>query len=336
MINNISSFGKFLDQPLLIAKLNKSMPKILFSLGGLYLAKNSYDLFKGAKKSNQDEKNNLKKDFFKKSIVLISAISSALLAPKIASKLTKRLPLEALEKIKEKNEKLISDFLNSSSLDLKNVEILKKAKTNVLSLSEVKYLFSSLKTAKGKEFLKKLIPDPENIKAKDIFQEIGYLSIYGAVPVIGGILGGVGVDVYNKENLKEKVPDKINEGLYQYLANIFMCNIGAGYALGILEKLNITSKTARALGMTSGIILTGVLGGSKIANFITKNFVGPLINPKIKKEDIKERKPELLDLGLHTDDIATVSLLSGLKWIEPSLPMLYTISGYRAGMGYRN
>ena len=75
---------------------------------------------------------------------------------------------------------------------------------------------------------------------------------------------------------------------------------------------------------------------TKIANFITKNFVGPLINPKIKKEDIKERKPELLDLGLHTDDIATVSLLSGLKWIEPSLPLLYSISGYRAGIGYRN
>ena len=44
----------------------------------------------------------------------------------------------------------------------------------------------------------------------------------------------------------------------------------------------------------------------------------------------------MLDLGLHTDDIATVSLLSGLKWIEPSLPVLYAISGYRAGIGYRN
>jgi hypothetical protein len=55
------------------------------------------------------------------------------------------------------------------------------------------------------------------------------------------------------------------------------------------------------------------------------------------KQDKKEtRTPELLDLTLHTDDIATVSLLSGLKWIEPSLPLLYSISGYRAGIGYRN
>jgi hypothetical protein len=29
-------------------------------------------------------------------------------------------------------------------------------------------------------------------------------------------------------------------------------------------------------------------------------------------------------------------LLSGLKWIEPALPLMYTLSGYRAGIGYRN
>ena len=54
------------------------------------------------------------------------------------------------------------------------------------------------------------------------------------------------------------------------------------------------------------------------------------------KKSEKERTPEILDIGLHTDDIATVSLLSGLKWIEPALPIMYTLSGYRAGIGYRN
>ena len=55
-----------------------------------------------------------------------------------------------------------------------------------------------------------------------------------------------------------------------------------------------------------------------------------------KKECKKDRTPEALDIGLHVDDISTVSLLSGLKWIEPALPVMYTISGYRAGIGYRN
>ena len=43
-----------------------------------------------------------------------------------------------------------------------------------------------------------------------------------------------------------------------------------------------------------------------------------------------------MDVCLHTDDIATVSMLSGLKWIEPMLPVLYSVSGYKAGTGYRN
>ena len=112
-----------------------------------------------------------------------------------------------------------------------------------------------------------------------------------------------------------------------------MCNIGAGAALGILEKMNIKSKAARCIGMIAGIITTGVIGGSAIANFIGNKIVNPII---LKREEIEKRTPEILDLTLHTDDIATVSLLSGLKWIEPALPILYSISGYRAGIGYRN
>ena len=85
--------------------------------------------------------------------------------------------------------------------------------------------------------------------------------------------------------------------------------------------------------MTAGIIATGVLGGSKIANKISEKIVNPLLSPNKK---LKERKPEALDMCLHMDDIATVSLLSGLKWIEPTLPILYSISGYKAAIGYRH
>ena len=209
-----------------------------------------------------------------------------------------------------------------------------KAKEEVLSLREIKELSTSLnKTEQGTKLFNSLIPDPENISANDIFSEIGYLSIYGAIPVAGGILGGISADILTKDDYKKTIPDKINEGIYQYLANIFMCNIGAGVALGLLEKAGITSKSARAIGMTTGIVLTGILGGSKIANFISNKVINPIINPN---KEIKERKPELLDAGLHVDDIATVSLLSGLKWIEPMLPGLYSISGYKAGVGYRN
>ena len=215
--------------------------------------------------------------------------------------------------------------------------------------------------------MEKLIPSPQNIGAKDIFSEIGYLSVYGAVPVIGGIIGGTVSDkITDKNHWKENFPNKIKEGSYQYLANIFMCNVRAGIALILLEKAGITSKRARAIVMTTGIIATGIIGGSKIANLIGKHVIDPICKKSQKKKSIeeqvyqdildidflsnkkntfmhnnyknteKERTPEVLDIGLHTDDIATVSLLSGLKWIEPALPVLYTVSGYRAGIGYRN
>ena len=64
------------------------------------------------------------------------------------------------------------------------------------------------------------------------------------------------------------------------------------------------------------------------------------MSPSPKEKNSKnlygERKPEALDIGLHTDDIATVAVMSGLKWIEPALPIMYAISGFRAGIGYRN
>ncbi|MBQ4645768.1 MAG: hypothetical protein IJB79_00305 [Candidatus Gastranaerophilales bacterium] len=326
-MNNLKVLGKFLDQPILISKLDKAMPAIMTIGAGAILTSNAIDTFK-----KSENKENAKKEIFKKGIIMATSIASALIAPKIASKIVKREPLETFEKINAKNENLIKDFLNKNSINEEIAPILEKAKNKILSLSEIKKLsFELMQNKNGEELFNELIPDPQNIKAKDIFSEIGYLSIYGAMPVIGGISGGIAADIMTKEDCKKTIPDKINEGIYQYLANIFMCNIGAGAALGLLEKLNITSKTARAVGMVSGIILTGVIGGSKIANFISQKLIAP-----ITKSEQKERKPEALDVCLHTDDIATVSLLSGLKWIEPALPILYSVSGYKAGSGYRN
>ncbi|MBQ8476290.1 hypothetical protein IJ531_04425 [bacterium] len=325
MIDKLHTFGKFLDQPILISKLQKAMPLIMATGASIAILKDSRDTF-----SKTQDKKEAKKTVLSHAIVLASAVTSALLAPKIASFITKRAPLDSIENIKKYNNKLIDDFIKQNKPDSEITAILNKAKEKVLSLSETNKLIQKYK---NNDFMQKLIPDPVNVKAKDIFSEIGYLSIYGAVPVVGGVAGGIGADIITKEDYKKKIPDKVNEGIYQYLANIFMCNVGAGTALGILEKLGITSKSARAIGMIAGIILTGVLGGSKIANFISQKVLSPIFSPDKKP---KERTPELVDLGLHTDDIATVSLLSGLKWIEPALPILYSVSGYRAGIGYRN
>ena len=54
----------------------------------------------------------------------------------------------------------------------KTGKILEKAKSNVLSIKEIKQLSESLKTADGKALFKELIPEPENITSNDIFQKL--------------------------------------------------------------------------------------------------------------------------------------------------------------------
>ncbi len=312
--------GKYLDQPKLVEKLGKVVPL------GLGACAAGYAFYDSSRQKTDAQK---RRTFVRDGLVLGATVTSALAAPKIASAITGKKLLEVFD-----NKLLVDSFIRNKAPEAKIEKILKRAKTKVLSLPEVAELMKTLKSADECNFLNKLIPPPENVSSKDIFSEIGWLSIVGAVPVVGGVAGGLLADKATGGNWRKRLPDKIKEGSYQYLANIFLCNVGAGAALAILEKKNIKSRMARGLGMVGGIILTGVIGGSKIANFIGDKVINPLFGYKHTKKD--ERTPELIDIGLHTDDIATVSLLSGLKWIEPMLPILYTVSGYRAGIGYRN
>lgn len=318
----ISAIGKFLDQPLLTAKINKNIPAVLAIGSACVFANEMYH--------TQTEKR--KKQGLRLGTILLATAISAINAPRIAGFVTGRKPSLNIKQIKTRNTEIVDKFLKNNEVEENISKILEKSKEKILSLKEINTLFHDKKL---KQVANELIPPPENISSKDIFREIGWLSVYGAVPVAGGIAGGIIGDKLTDNKWKDNIPNKLKEGTYQYLANIFLCNIGAGIALGILEKANIKSKTARCLGMMGGILLTGVIGGSVIANYIGKKLINPFISSARKSEnDI--RKPELLDLGLHTDDIATISLLSGLKWIEPSLPVLYSVSGYRAGIGYRN
>ncbi|MDD3419480.1 MAG: hypothetical protein PHE78_02645 [Candidatus Gastranaerophilales bacterium] len=341
--------GKYLDQPLLVSKFNKAVPGLLLGGAGLYIMQDLYH-------KKPEER---KKSFIKNLSVLGFTAASALIATRgikpikinqngkvkeIFKGFKGLSDMETPKEIKEKNTKMIDEFLEKNKITSKTREILTKAKESVLSFSEVKHLQEDIgSTKEGSKFLngeEGLIPDPENIDSKKIFGEIGRLSLMGLVPVVGGVTGGVIGDKLTEKNWKERVPNKIKEGSYQYLANIFLCNVGAGGALAIMEKMNVKSKAARAVGMVAGIVATGIVGGSAIANYISKKCIDPLLNDKKCNKEGKglysERTPEAIDVGLHLVDLATVAVMSGLSWIEPALPMLYSISGFRAGIGYRN
>ncbi|MCD8378140.1 MAG: hypothetical protein LUB59_05050 [Candidatus Gastranaerophilales bacterium] len=334
MISNLKSAGKYLDQPLLIAKYKKAVTPVF--IGGAAL----YDINE-VQKSPKNEK---KRTAINTTAVLGSVVVSALTAPKIAAKIAgKKYEKYSTKTIQNKNTNLINNFVKTEKVSENTMKILEKAKQKVLSFKELKSLNEEVtKTKSGQKFFNRLIPEPENITAKDIRDDIGRLSIMGLIPVAGGVAGGIaGEKIADKKITRKKMADRIKEGSYQYLANIFLCNVGAGLALAGMEKMNVKSKSARAIGMIGGIITTGIIGGSTIANLIGKKIINPIFdgrfNRKLSLKEINsERRPETLDICLHSDDIATIAVMSGLKWIEPSLPILYGISGYRAGIGYRN
>lgn len=330
MIKQINNFGKYLDQPLLVGKFSKAVPTTLFGLSGMYMLNETRKAPKEKKKETA------------LNTCLILGISSiaALLAPRFASKVIGR-PYEKTDTsaIIKSNKVLVNKFLSANTVSENLQGILNKARKKVLNIKDISILNQTIsKTPHGKSFMNEFIPEPQNITAGEIVKDMTRLSIIGAMPVIGGILGGITADTLtDKPHWKDKLPNKIKEGVYQYLANIFLCNVGAAGALGIMESLKIKSKSMRALGMIAGIISTGVIGGSSIANFISKKLINPIFDKKESTAKLyEERKPEVLDICLHTDDIATIAVMSGFKWIEPSLPILYTISGYRSGIGYRN
>lgn len=334
MIKEIKLAGKYLDQPLLVGKFKKAVPSVFIAGAALY----------GANEVRKAPEGQKKRTAINVGSVLTATVASSLAAPKIAAKLVGK-PYEkyALNEIKAKNTALVDEFIKSGeNISQKTQSILEKAKTNVLKFKEIKALDRDLsKTKQGKKFFNTLIPEPENITAKDIRDDIARLSIMGAIPVAGGVAGGIaGEKISDKKISKNKMADRVKEGAYQYLANIFLCNVGAGLALAGMEKMNVKSKSARAIGMIAGIVTTGIIGGNAIANFIGKKVINPIFEDKETRKQNNnkgpERTPEVVDICLHSDDIATIAVMSGLKWIEPSLPILYGISGYRAGIGYRN
>lgn len=338
----ISTMAKYIDQPVVLHGLQKKMPALLIAgATGFGL----YDLHKHRKQKKDHEKRALKS-----AIIITFTVAASLIGTrglKIGGKRVIKGLMEnkSLDKILSEQRDAVEGFVEKTGLkDKKLLEILENAKFGKLRMSEIEKLEKELTTSKNKdELLDVLLPKPENHSSKEIFSEIKRLSILGLIPVVGGIAGGITADKITGTSSKKSVANKIKEGFYQYFANIFLCNVGAGAALFAAEKLQKSKiikplTPVKKLGIImAGIVSTGIIGGSFIANYLSKKVIDPLFCQKEKKKDLFcERKPEMLDVALHVDDIATAGVLSGFKWIEPALPFLYFISGYRAGIGYRN
>ena len=334
----VSTLCKYIDQPIVLNKLDKKMPSILIGAGTTFAIVDSY-------KNKEKEKNK----FLKNAIVISTTIGASLLGTrgltikgkKIFSGLMERMPLE---KLQAEQTQAVEKFLAQTKIkDSKILEALNRAKTKELSMKQIDLLTDKLGSSPAKkELFSVILPKKKNLNSKEIFSEIKRLSLLGLVPVVGGVTGGIIADKITNSSSEKRTANKVKEGIYQYLANIFLCNVGAGSALYISEQLEKHKKIkpltpTKKLGVIlAGITAVGIVGGSYIANMVSKKIINPLFGEKSKKGVYEERKPEAIDIALHVDDIATAGILSGFKWIEPALPFMYFISGYRAGIGYRN
>ena len=339
----ISTLCKYVDQPMILNKLDQKMPALLIGAGGSYGVLNTI-------KHNKKDKFEREQKLIQNAIVISSTIIASLIGTrglkignkKIINGLMERIHISELQKIQTE---AVNNFISQTKIKNKEIiETLETAKLKELSPKQIELLYNKLpKSLEKQKLFNVILPENKNLNSKEIFSEIKRLSLLGLIPVIGGVIGGIIADKITHTNNRKGTANKVKEGLYQYLANIFLCNVGAGTALFLSENLEKKGKIKPLTPMKklavilTGITATGIIGGSYIANYISKKIINPIFNEnKNNKKIYDERKPEALDIALHADDIATAGILSGFKWIEPALPFMYFISGYRAGIGYRN
>ena len=214
----LSSIGKCVDQPLILNKLEKKMPALLIGAGS------AYGIFDTYRSSRHQPRNKKAKIALKNAIIITTTIAASLAGAKglktkainlnvfnknihLHSKqiIPALIPSHPLSEILEKQNSAIDKFLNTEKTENKNIlRILNKARSKALKPGEIEYLTDNLKNSDAKKILlNDILPEPENLNARGIFSEIGRLSLLGAIPVVGGVLGGIAADKVTSTSSKK-------------------------------------------------------------------------------------------------------------------------------------
>jgi hypothetical protein len=183
-------------------------------------------------------------------------------------------------------------------------------------------------------------------------RKMGNFFMVGGLSVISGLLGGVAANWVNKVKDPNATVNMVKEGIFQFVANIALCAVGASAAILAMSpksvaqwfvKMGALGKGLKTLGIGAGLSL-GIVGGGAIANKLGTHVVNPLCDkirgippqPNAQGGNQGKRKIEFWDLILHLDDVPTALALAGMEIVEPFIPLFFAFSGYRTGIGYRN
>lgn len=266
---------------------------------------------------------------------------------------------KSLPKLKEAEEKISKTLLDK----LEDIHTTKKGQEHFTKeeLHKIYELIKEHEPKKVNDIFGKIFGDDgglldEIIEAKDFF-------VIGALGVLSGIGGGLLANKINGVKDPEKVPNMVKEGIFQFVANIGMCAVGAGSALALMNPVEWAPKINKNLekpaekiayafhkapgnklyrfgGVLAGLSV-GILGGSHIANYVGQHYVNPMLD-KIQGKESRppeeqgKRHIEGMDMVLHVDDIPTAAAIAGTAILGPWIMPFFPVSGYKAGIGYRN
>lgn len=341
-----------LDQPAVIKRVERAMPA-LYAAGSLTLL--GSDLYTAKTPAER------KKIGIRDTIVLASTIVGTLLGAVIMKHPPHIHPASGMTPVLKEL---------ATRYDSKLIQLLANKGADHLNYAELKSVVKGmwaatkdrLKGSKDRESLlegfwsdlrQKALPvheDNETLRKKALHAI--HIFLGGAVSVAGGVVGGL-LATKAVGGSKEHKANIFKEAVFQFVANIALCAVGALLGLVAIEKLNVKNTLAKSTLLFTGMGL-GIFGGGSAANWVGPKTVNPLLDwwgqPKHKHtwENLKHRfhhawknggdarKVEFADMILHLDDIPTIFAIAGMKIFEPLIQLFFAFSAYRSGVGYRN
>lgn len=322
------ALGHFIDQPQIIQKASKTIP-IISGLGiaGLF----ALDYF-------QAKPQERKKVALRDALVLGTTAAGTLIGALLFMRQTHDpfVVEEAIKTIAKKYGPHIEALVNKET----------KSRAE----------FQKILNTVSKEDANKILPiEEEHEGFLEGLKKMRSFAVVGAMSVLSGFGGGMIANKINKEPASKKV-DMIKEGIFQFIANIVLCAIGASIGIAVVNNKwkPVKQKLAR-FGIIGAGLSLGIVGGGFIANAIGRAVVNPyfewrdqgkpdgsFVNWWKAQREAAEGKPkanrkvEFWDAILHLDDLPMALALAGVQILEPFIPLFFALSGYRTGIGYRN
>lgn len=370
LATNIRAFGHYIEQPALIERAGRySMAAGGAAIAGL----SAFDILKA---SPEDRKKVALRDFL---VLGATALGTVLATRKfmmfrqLGKKAKSFVDVDEVAEAHQALKQLVAEKYGHWPKELKELVLReatafeKEGRFAKRSQDDFKAIIAGIRKQVDGEFAHLAARERQDLANKTIDEILpvelgsdGFLDdvihmknffVVGGISVLSGLFGGLVSNFLNGqepgESRTEKQINMVKEGIFQFIANIALCAVGAAGGLAVVNW-NPVKKALQKMAMLGNFVRTGIiglglcvgiLGGAGAANYVGQKFVTPFFN-KLQGKPVEaengKRKVEFWDAILHLDDLPTALALAGVEIMKPFIPLFFAFSGYRTGIGYRN